>query len=630
MNGLPSKDVPALVMTPDTNSDFVTQVERRALYFGPERAPLFGWLHMPRYKPAGQMGMVLCPPLGSDYDHTYPVLRHLANRLAFHGIPVLRFDYSGMGNSSGFDVDPDRVENWLGNIQEARTALSNIAGCTEVGLFGVRTGGLLAAKFSHDNVLPCLVLWGVPSRGRSYVRELRAIHLTSESSQNTLLDENSDLEAGGFIFTPHTMKDLSTINLDSIAPKTERILFAARDDLPGDHSAPKSWLNVEQCILSGFNGMLTPPHDSHYRIPFSSLDLLEQWIVKDAHNINSISPKHEGSTQHVSLSCTAYINGCTYSAKNSIRESIFHFGERLERFAITTEPCSDAQPKFPWVIISSSGADHTGGQVRLSVLLSRALAQAGFRSVRFDFPGTGDSLVSSPSLENKPYQKNNPAEISSLIDALEQSFGTGKFILMGLCAGAFESFHGGLQLKQQQIVECVLLNPLVFYWEEGMNIDDVDPTKKVNDKQHSIEQHNRWKYYIGQMSQLGSWKNLLTGKSNLKLLVHTVSYKGKSALNEYFQSWTGKSSTFDDDPLTHDVRTLVDSGRRLTFVFARADHGYGLLMSHAGAIIRYHLRKKRVKISFIDRSNHTFSGRASRLNLINSVTNHLIQTYDSK
>lgn len=625
MNDTASKVAPAIDVANDIKANYVTQVERRALYFGAAHEPLFGWLHTPRNKEWGKLGMVICPPLGVDYDHTYPVLRHLANRLAYHGIPTLRFDYSGTGNSSGFDVEPDRVNKWLNNIQEARTALTNIAGCMEVGLFGIRAGGLLAAKVAHETVLPCLILWGSVTRGRVYMREMRALHLTA-SSQVKAISNKSNIEAGGFIFTPQTESDIAALSLDSVLPRTNHIFFAAREGFSSDQTPPKSWPHVEHRILPGFSGMLTPPHDSHFRTPFSALDSLDMWMSDTAQQINDSIAKPKDELP-CNFETTAKFRASPDDNRQEIHESILYFGNNLSRFSIITEPHSKTESTNTWVIISSSGADHTGGQVRFSVSLSRSIAKNGLSSARFDFPGVGDSGTIFPDQENKAYQTHNSDEIASLIETLQNKYGARRFILLGLCAGAYESFHGGLKLKHLPIVECVLLNPLIFYWKEGMNIDE--ESELPTSKKESVEQQNRWKYYLGQMREIKRWKNLLTGKSKLKPLFDTISYKAKNSLSEYLQSWTGRSLKFDNDPLTHDIRKLVESGRRLTFVFARADHGYGLLMTHAGAVVRLYIRKKVLKIWFIDRSNHSFTSRESRSQLIDSVASHLTKTYGS-
>ncbi len=624
---LPDTSLPDAAIEAGDSPDYVSRVKRVPMYFGPEKSPLFGWLHMPVEQPVSQLGMVLCPPLGSDYLNTYPVLRHLANRLAYHGIPVLRFDYSGVGNSSGFDVDADRVSSWMGDIGEARDALSRASGCAETGLFGVRVGGLLAAKYAHDNTLPCLVLWGAVAQGRSYMREMRAIHLTAEGDNVATISDAGNIEAGGFSYTPQTAKDISAISLGALVPKSRHILFAPRDDLTRDQDIPEGWSGAERCMLPGFAGMLTSSHDPYYRLPDNALDQLTSWMVKTAATATSQNMQVAVNLP-ASMPLTVDMRAEPGLDRSGIRESAFMFGGKPARFSIITEPMAGSPEHLPWVIFSGTGGDHSAGTNRLTVLLSRELAHAGMTCVRFDFPGIGDSAVNNPALENQSYQANTSSVIATLIDEIQQSRGKRKFILTGLCSGAFASFHAGLDLERQPIVECVLLNPLIFYWEQSKLVGGNQPPDEA--RQQSIKQHNRWKYYLGQMRNLQSWKNLFTAKTDMQPLLQAILHRGKSAASEYLQSWTGRSLSHDADPLTQDIRSLVESGRKLTFVFARADHGYGLLMSHAGPIVRYYMRKRRVKMWFIDRTNHVFSGKKAQMELIGSLISHFIQSYVSK
>ena len=39
---------------------------------------------------------------------------------------------------------------------------------------------------------------------------------------------------------------------------------------------------------------------------------------------------------------------------------------------------------------------------------------------------------------------------------------------MGMCSGAYMAFHSAAQLGNPIVVESVLINPLTFYWKEGM------------------------------------------------------------------------------------------------------------------------------------------------------------------
>src|SRR6267378_4565458 len=74
-------------------------VESQPLYFGPEDRPLFGWLHAPAAASRPALGLVICNPFGNEAICAHRSLRHLAERAADAGIPALRFDYDGTGDS---------------------------------------------------------------------------------------------------------------------------------------------------------------------------------------------------------------------------------------------------------------------------------------------------------------------------------------------------------------------------------------------------------------------------------------------------------------------------------------------------------------------------------------------------
>jgi pimeloyl-ACP methyl ester carboxylesterase len=141
------------------------------LFFGASR-DLFGLFHATG-KPAGK-AVLLCPPLGQDQIRCHRLYRQLAHALVAEGIPVLRFDYHGTGDSAGdsADVDWDRC---IADTVVAANALRVRAGTDRIVAFGARLGGSIALSASATARFAGLVAWDPVLEGRGYVARLDAM-----------------------------------------------------------------------------------------------------------------------------------------------------------------------------------------------------------------------------------------------------------------------------------------------------------------------------------------------------------------------------------------------------------------------------------------------------------------------
>lgn len=143
------------------------------LYFGPMAQPLFGMLH----RPAGAVrrtGIVLCTSWGTEYLRSYRGLRQLAQALSHSGFPVLRFDYSGTGDSGG-DGRSARVDTWTADITLAAAELRTSTGCDSICLLGLRFGALPAQEAIATGAVAAsaIALWDSPPSGEVFVRNLQ-------------------------------------------------------------------------------------------------------------------------------------------------------------------------------------------------------------------------------------------------------------------------------------------------------------------------------------------------------------------------------------------------------------------------------------------------------------------------
>ena len=154
--------------------------------------------------------VVLCPPIGQEYMRTHRALRQLALQLSRAGFDVLRFDFSGLGDSAG-DNTVASVPGWQEDVRMAIEELRDTANVKLISVVGIRIGasiGFLATRGRQD--IDSVVLWDPVVRGSDYLAEL--IALADEPGE-----EPADRTVGvtGFALTPAFRAELRSLVLPS-------------------------------------------------------------------------------------------------------------------------------------------------------------------------------------------------------------------------------------------------------------------------------------------------------------------------------------------------------------------------------------------------------------------------------
>jgi hypothetical protein len=179
---------------------------------------------------------------------------------------------------------------------------------------------------------------------------------------------------------------------------------------------------------------------------------------------------------------------------------------------------------------------------------------------------------------------------------------------MGLCSGAHASFHAALDVDGAPLAESVIINPLTFYYRRGASLD-----------QPSVRQHHEWQWYQRSMRRRDRWMKLLRGDVELRRVA-------RAAVDRVRLLVTRRLLRQGDD-LARDLLRIAASGRKLTFVFARFDPGYDLLMTSAARIVKRLRRQGTVALWQIDDADHTFEAKRARDVMIESLVAHLTQRY---
>lgn len=188
------------------------------LYFGSSERSLFGVYHPPKAKQARKSGVVLCYPYGQEYMRAHRAFRQLALLLQKAGFHVMRFDYSGTGDSSG-EGDSGSIQQWAADIGTAIDELKETAQVERVSLVGLRLGATLAAMAAAGRTdVEAVALWDPIVSGESYLAEMRTSRVgahagTDRSSSD---DPNATFGVMGFPITPPLRAELERLRLTDI------------------------------------------------------------------------------------------------------------------------------------------------------------------------------------------------------------------------------------------------------------------------------------------------------------------------------------------------------------------------------------------------------------------------------
>ncbi len=145
----------------------------RPFHFGDSARPLFGLYHEPGGERPRDSAVLLCGPGPQEYMSSHWAVRKLAAALARGGFHVMRFDYSGTGDSAG-ETGTATLADWRSDIALAVEELRDLAGVRRIAVVGYRLGAALAAQ--AEIKVRDLVLWEPVIFGAGYLAELRDAH----------------------------------------------------------------------------------------------------------------------------------------------------------------------------------------------------------------------------------------------------------------------------------------------------------------------------------------------------------------------------------------------------------------------------------------------------------------------
>ncbi|HEX8790061.1 MAG TPA: alpha/beta fold hydrolase [Polyangiaceae bacterium] len=574
---------------------WLTEPVRTPIAFGPEDRRLVGFHHVAATA-AAATGVVLCNPLGYEAMCTHRTYLHLAHRLSAAGIHALRYDHEGTGDSWGREDGPGRVRCWLDGVHAAVEELRRRAGVQAIALFGVRFGATLAALAAAEMAdVDGLVLWAPSASGRAYVRELRAFRKIKGSKLEP--DERADggEAIAGYLFDRSTVAEMTEVDL--LAGKSRvarRVLVVPRDDLPGPESrlaAHFETLGAEVRVASdpGYAAMMRDPQDSV--VPFATLDAMVAWLRAGAAG-KAESRAHRTGAASAPVTTTA----------GNVRETPFPFGAGERLFGIVAEPeRAPAAPDRPAIVLLNVGANHHVGPNRMYVALARDLAELGYLSFRFDVAGLGDGLTAPGAPDNRLYSKDSVGDVKTAMDFLAQVRGSKRFVLVGLCSGAYLAFH--TCIEDPRVSGQILLNPQTFEWKEGDSLE-------LSVRRSFLST----RYYARALRDYRVWIRAVQGDVNVRGITGALSDRLRARVSARLRRLASRVLGRDEaqSDIERAFHTTSRRGVESLLVFSFEDGGLDMIEKHLGRGARRMHGASNFQIEIIDGADHTFTPIASQ------------------
>lgn len=431
--------------------------EHTQVWFGPSERPLFGWVSRP-VDGLARGAAVLCPPMGEEGRAAHRTFRVLAETLADAGVLALRFDYDGTGDSAGLQDEPDRVAHWLASVEAARQYLLDL-GAPSVAAVGMRLGATLAAvRAAASAPWSALVCWDPSASGRTWLREGEALYGFGE---NAALEPPDDglRHTPGFQYDAETATALRSVDLGKLPDDrrlADRVLLLTREDRPAP-PAVSARLGREPVLETGPAGgqgqlLDVPPELSE--VPEVALARVVAFLT-DAVSEQEPVPVKAPEAEH------AVLVGSEHDAADPVRERVIRLGPDGV-VGIVDEPVLEGEsvtPGTPWVVLVNVAAEHHIGPGRRWVEWARRWAARGYRVVRIDQTGVGDSPTRPGQVPDRPFA---PEWIDDMRHVVTELRADGSpLALVGLCSGSYSAFEVAMW---EHVDGIFAMNPRLTLW----------------------------------------------------------------------------------------------------------------------------------------------------------------------
>lgn len=256
-----------------------------------------------------------------------------------------------------------------------------------------------------------------------------------------------------------------------------------------------------------------------------------------------------------------------------MQETVVQFGPEQGLLGILTTPADSIRVDgAPIAVIINAGIVHRIGPFGLHVKMARQLAEAGFSTLRLDLSGLGDSL---PRTEKLGGENRAVLDVSDALDFLQANHTSDRFVMMGLCSGAFNSHQ--IAVKDDRVVGAVFMDGIVFRTTGYF-----------------------WRHTVGRLLKPRTYRNAIKRRS----LARSQPWITEDAAEELAESEFFFADDIQQSEITDELKSLVQ--RDVSMLFLYTD-GYDDVCGTGQFREMYGITPNdQVQVDYFPKSEHTF------------------------
>jgi dienelactone hydrolase len=584
------------------------------IYFNSNGHSLFGWFQGPPAHAMADVGLVICKPFGYEAICAHRSLRAFADAAVALGLPTLRVDYLGSGDSAPIESNADQLEVWKRDVIAAVSELRRRTGVRHICFLGVRLGALIAALAAAECEVPATFIFIAPVvNGRRYLRDLRMTRLAALMGRDEAGPKtgSGSLEVSGFTLSAATVVSLMQVDLTTWDPRpTSAVLVLDGKSMPGpaaftQHLASLG-IDTTHAALPGLVEMImTAPQ--YAAVPSEMVAASQTWLRKlvaslPAHSNARYLHSHSPGSEFMTL------RGDGRTHPHPLTERPLFFGRDSAIFGVLTEP-RPGEVRRRAVIMLNAGADIHVGVNGMHVTLARQWSSRGYVVLRMDLAGLGDSRTHPGQPDNEVFPSAALEDVRDAIQLLRDRYAVTDVTLFGVCSGAYHALRAAA--AGFSVNRILMVNPLNYFWKAGTKLDDLQVVDVVRNPM----------LYRQRLLSREAWKRLFAGKVGILRIARVYMTRpllsAASALRDAAR-WSGLRLRHD---LGRELEEISARGVKIVFVFARNEPGFPLLQIEAGSALRR--LGDRCRVRFIDDADHVFSESGPRAALQDILSNEL-------